>query len=101
MSTRMYVKGRELEVLLSKPFSALRYELGDREVSFSSDPGIPDYCSLEYRALVGDIRSAIARIVEGGVDFYSSGRSAGSFYADLLGYMEGMGDDEWLEYEAI
>lgn len=101
MSTRMYVKGREHEILLSRPFSALRYELCDREVSYSSDPGIPDYCSLEYRALVGDIRSAISRIVEDGADFYSSGEPAGSFYADLLGYMDGMGDDEWLEYEAI
>lgn len=101
MSTRMYVKGRELEVLLSRPFGALRAELGDREVSYSSDPGIPDYCSLEYRERVGDIRSAIARIVENGADFYSGGKPAGSYYADLLRYMEGMGDDEWLEYEAI
>lgn len=101
MSIRMYVGYFEREILLSRPFSELRNKLGANEISFSSDECIPDYCTAEYKAKVKHVKKAIKEIIAENPDFYDSGDPAKDYYINLLEYVEGMDDDDYLEYKAL
>lgn len=101
MSTRMYIDGQELEILLSKPFFALRCQLGEKEIHYSDDECIPDYCTLTYKAKVKDVIQAINNIINNNEDFYGRNEPTENYYKDLLKYMRNMDDEEYLHYEAI
>lgn len=101
MSIRMHIPGRKMEILLSQPFAAIRNILGENEISYSSDETIPHYCTVEYKAKVHHIREAINQIISENPDFYGAGKPIEEYYTDLLMYIKGMNDNEYLEYEAI
>lgn len=101
MSTRMYIDGQELEILLSEPFWTLRCELGEKEIHYSDDECIPDYCTLTYKAKVKDISQAINKIINDNVDFYGGNEPTEKYYKDLLKYMNNMDGEEYLHYKAI
>lgn len=101
MSTRMYVDGQEHEILLSQPFWSLRCQLGEKEIHYSDDECIPDYCTLTYKAKAKDISQAINKIINDNVVFYGGDEPTENYYRDLLKYMSNMDDEEYLHYEAI